>query len=283
MTAMTDATLIATLSASPNGELSSLPKAVCALEVRADLAGDLNPEGLRNRFSGELIYSLRGRAEGGAFEGSPEERRRRLARAAENFDLVELGADDLDPQTLAAVPSGRRLISWHGPSAGLDGLTERWARLSSAEARLYRLAPQAARPEEGLAPLRLLKGLDRRDVLAYATGPAGTWTRVLAPRLGAPVVVGSLLGDNRGDGEPTVSQLMSDYGLPGLPPVRRSVRHRGPHGRQVPVAAPAQRRLPRAGDGGAVSALHRGGLRPGSGRTWWRGWTAWAGPWEGSP
>ena len=213
---MTDATLIATLSTSPNGELSSMPKAVRALEVRADLAGDLNPDDLRQRFSGELIYSLRGRAEGGAFDGSPEERRRRLARAARRFDLVELGADDLDPETLAAVPPGRRLISWHGPSLGLDGLKERWGRLSSVEARLYRLAPQASRPEEALAPLRLLNGLNRRDVLAYATGPAGTWTRVLAPRLGAPVVVGSL----NGDGEPTVSQLVSDYGLPGLPPVR---------------------------------------------------------------
>ena len=213
---MRDATLIATLSASPNGELSSLPKAVRGLEVRADLAGDLDPEGLRQRFSGELIYSLRGRAEGGAFDGSSEERRRRLTRAARRFDMVELGADDLEPETLAAVPPGSRLISWHGPSPGLAGLKERWGRLSSAEARLYRLAPQASRPEEALAPLRFLSSLNRRDVLAYATGPAGTWTRVLAPRLGAPVAVGSL----NGDGEPTITQLVSDFGLPALPPVR---------------------------------------------------------------
>lgn len=216
---MTDATLIATLTGSPNGELSSLPKAVRDLEVRADLAGDLNPDDLRQRFSGELIYSLRGRAEGGAFEGSPEERRRRLAGAAERFDLVELGADDLNPEILAAVPPGRRLISWHGPSTGLDGLKERWARLSSVEGRLYRLAPamsSGTKPEESLAPLRFLKDLNRRDVLAYATGPAGAWTRVLAPRLGAPVAFGPL----DGEGELTVSQLVSDYGLPALPPVR---------------------------------------------------------------
>lgn len=217
---MRDATLIATLMASPNGELSSLPQEVRGLEVRADLAGDLNPEDLRQRFTGELIYSLRRRAEGGAFESSPEERRRRLTRAAERFDLVELGEDDLDPEILAAIPPGRRLISWHGPSAGLEGLKERWARLSSTEARLYRVAPSVssgAGPEEALAPLRFLNDLNRRDVLAYATGPAGVWTRVLAPRLGAPVAWGSLNGDG---GEPTVSQLVSDYGLPGLPPVR---------------------------------------------------------------
>jgi 3-dehydroquinate dehydratase/shikimate dehydrogenase len=217
---MRDATLIATLSASPNGELSSLPKAVRTLEVRADLAGDLNPDDLRQRFTGELIYSLRGRDEGGAFEGSLEERRQRLIRAAERFDLVELGADDLDPEILAAVPPGRRLISWHGPSAGLDRLKERWARLSAVEGRLYRLAPtvSAGRPEEALAPLLLLKDLNRRDVLAYATGPAGVWTRVLAPRLGAPVACGSLVGN--GPGDPTVAQLVMDYGLPALAPIR---------------------------------------------------------------
>ncbi len=217
---MTDATLIATLTAFRNGELSSLPKAVCGLEVRADLAGDLNPEDLRQRFAGELIYSLRSWEEGGTFGGPPEERRRRLLAAARQWDVVELEERDLDPEILAAVPPGRRLISWHGPAAGLDGLKERWARLSSAEARLYRLAPSvssAARPEEALAPLRLLKDLNRRDVLAYATGPAGGWTRVLAPRLGAPVACGLLVD---GGGEPTIFQLVSDYGLPALPPVR---------------------------------------------------------------
>ncbi|HEV2853843.1 MAG TPA: type I 3-dehydroquinate dehydratase [Thermoanaerobaculia bacterium] len=216
---MTDATLIVTLTAPPNGELSSLPAAVRALEVRADLLGDVDPDGLRQRFAGELIYSLRSRAEGGAFEGSPEERRRRLAGAARRFDMVELGADDLEPEVLAAVPPGRRLVSWHGPSPGLEGLRERWARLSSVEARLYRLAPEASRPEEALAPLRFLSGLGkRRDVLAFATGPAGTWTRVLAPRLGAPVACGGLTGN--GSGDPTVAQLVADYGLPALAPIR---------------------------------------------------------------
>ena len=217
---MTDATLIATLTAPPNGELSSLPAGVRVLEVRADLLGDVDPDGLRQRFGGELVYSLRSKAEGGAFEGPPEERRRRLVAAARRWDLVELEAErDLDPEVLAAVPPGRRLVSWHGPAVGLAGLRERWERASSVEARLYRLAPAASRPEEALVPLRFLRGLGaRRDVLAFATGPAGTWTRVLAPRLGAPVACGGLTSN--GTGEPTVAQLASDYGLPGLPPVR---------------------------------------------------------------
>jgi len=217
--AMPDATLIATLSAPPNGELSSLSSAVRWLEVRADLVGDLDPEGLRDRFPGELVYSLRSRAEGGAFEGEAEERRRRLLAAAGRWDVVELEAErDLEPELLAAVPPSRRLVSWHGEAVGLEGLRQRWERMAGVPARLYRLAPAASGPEEALVPLRLLSGLGRRDVLAFATGPAGAWTRLLAPRLGAPVVCGRLEDD--GMGEPTVAQLVSDYGLPALPPLR---------------------------------------------------------------
>jgi 3-dehydroquinate dehydratase/shikimate dehydrogenase len=216
---MNDATLIATLSAPPNGELASLPPAVRWLEVRADLVGDLDADGLRDRFPGELVYSLRSRAEGGAFDGTPEERRRRLLAASRRWDVVELEAErDLEPELLAAVPPARRLVSWHGPAAGVDELRRRWERMATVEARLYRLAPAAASPEEALAPLLLLSGLGRRDVLAFATGAAGAWTRVLAPRLGAPVVCGRLVAD--GGGEPSVAQLVSDYGLPVLPPVR---------------------------------------------------------------
>src|ERR1700712_5068854 len=116
---MTDARLIATLVAPPNGELSSLPTAVAGLEVRADLAGDLDADWLRDRFAGELTYSLRPRAEGGAFDGSPAERRRRLLAAAGRFDLVEVGDADAggEMEMLDAIPPARRLASWTGAAA----------------------------------------------------------------------------------------------------------------------------------------------------------------------
>jgi len=91
---MSEASLIATLSAPPNGELGALRAAVHGLEVRADLAGDLDADWLRDRFAGELTYGLRPRAEGGACEDSPGERRRRLLAAARRFDLVEVGEGD---------------------------------------------------------------------------------------------------------------------------------------------------------------------------------------------
>jgi 3-dehydroquinate dehydratase/shikimate dehydrogenase len=215
---MNDARLIATLCSPPNGELGALRLAVSGLEVRADLAGDLDADWLRDRFAGELAYSLRGRAEGGAFEGPPDERRRRLAAAARGFDLVEVGEGDLD--LLDGIPPHRRLASWSGAVADAGGLREAWERLSRVPARLYRLAVGTPRPGDVLALLRSLHDQGRRDVTAFATGPAGTWTRVLAPRLGVPVAFGSLNGAGE-PGELTVAQLAADYGLPALPPLER--------------------------------------------------------------
>jgi 3-dehydroquinate dehydratase / shikimate dehydrogenase len=219
---MSDASLIATLYAPPNGELGALRTAVRGLEVRADLAGDLDADWLRDRFAGELAYSLRGRSEGGAFAGSTGERRRRLLAAARRYNLVEVGEEDKETELLAGIPPAQRLASWSGAVVDLGGLREAWERLSRIPARLYRLAVRTERPQDSLGVLSWLRALGRRDVTAFATGPAGTWTRLLAPRLGAPVAFGRLAGEADGTGELTVDVLATDYGLPALRPLERT-------------------------------------------------------------
>ena len=62
--------------------------------------------------------------------------------------------------------------------------------MSATPARLYLLAVNADSVADGLRPLALLKALGRDDVTAFAVGPLGGWTRLLAPHLGAPVVYG---------------------------------------------------------------------------------------------
>ncbi|HYN22879.1 MAG TPA: type I 3-dehydroquinate dehydratase, partial [Thermoanaerobaculia bacterium] len=211
------ATLIATLTASMPEDI---PAGVEWLEVRADLTGDLDPKPLRKLFPGKLLYTLRSRAEGGAFDGSSERRKRRLLDAAKRYDFVDLEmARDLVPEVLKAVPPERRVISWHGPAVPLSGLQTCFRRMAAQEATLYKLVPAAGQHGEELAPLLLLQGLERRDVIAFCTGLAGAWTRLVAPRLGAPVVYGALGPVAGAPGQPTVRQLIEDYGLPALPVV----------------------------------------------------------------
>jgi 3-dehydroquinate dehydratase/shikimate dehydrogenase len=129
-------------------------------------------------------------AEGG-FAGAPAERRARLLAAAARYDLVDLECErDLEPELLASLPAARQLISRHGGAATAAELRARCDRMTATAARLYRLAVPARAAADGLVPLELLRSLRRPDLTAFATGPAGSWTRLLASRLGAPVVFG---------------------------------------------------------------------------------------------
>ncbi len=214
------ASLVATLTGPWTPQLAAGLEGVEWLEVRADLVGDLDPEPLRAAFPGKLLYTLRSRAEGGAFDGSPERRKRRLLDAASRYDRVDLeGARDLAPELLTAIPPPRRLISWHGPATDLAGLESCFARLAVAEAALYKLVPAALHSGDELAPLQLLHHLERSDVLAFASGPVGVWTRLIAPRLGAAVVYGAAGEPAGAPGQPSIRVLRDDYGLPSLPPI----------------------------------------------------------------
>ncbi len=218
------ASLIASLTAPPSAQdLAAIPAAVEWLEVRADLTGDLDAAALRRASGKKLLYTLRSSAEGGASESAPARRRQRLlTAAAADYDRIDLeGARDLTPEILAAVPPERRLVSWHGPATDLAGLESRFAEIARVPAALYKLVPAATQPGDELAPLLFLAQLGRRDVAAFASGPAGVWTRLIAPRLGAPVVYGSAGNVPASPGQPTMAQLVLDYGLPELPAVER--------------------------------------------------------------
>lgn len=219
------ATLVATLTTPPNpgdADLRASLDGVSWLEVRGDLVGDLDPAPLRQGFSGKLLYTLRSRAESGAFEGSAERRKRRLIEAVERYDLVDLeAARDLSPDVLKAIPPEKRLLSWHGPATALDGLKAIFERMAAVDAVLYKLIPTAAQAGDEIPVLLLLESLERRDVAAFAAGPAGAWTRLVAPRIGAPVVYGAL-GDRPGaPGQISIRRLREDFGLPELRPVER--------------------------------------------------------------
>ncbi len=208
---MKSATVIATIDRPISAAaLAGPPPGVTWLEVRADLAGDIDPFWLRQHFAGRLLYSTRNSTR------NAEGREERLLQAARDYDFVELEAGDLTPRILDVIPPARRVIAWYGPAATAAELASRLEALSATEARLYRIVIRAERPGEELAPLALLHSVRRRDVIAYAEGPAAMWTRVAALQLGAPAVFASVADDIEQDGVPSVAQLVADYGLPSV-------------------------------------------------------------------
>ena len=216
---MAEAILVATLKVPPSsdgGDLFKLAAVAGWLEVRADLIGWLDPAWLRSKFPGRLLYSLRSREEGGNFDGTDEERRESLVRASREYDLVDIEAKrDLSPDLLKLIPSHKRVVSSHSVPAG--AVEKEFERLSSIPAAFYKLVIESASTGDGLASLRLLRSLGRADVVAYANGQSGLWSRLIAPRLGAPLVFGVASGAE--NGEPGISRLVEDYGLPAMGPV----------------------------------------------------------------
>jgi 3-dehydroquinate dehydratase/shikimate dehydrogenase len=203
----------------PGGAPGPRPPKIRCLEIRADLTGDINPGWLREQFSGAMLYTLRTRAAGGGCDDPADRRRERLIAAAAHYDYVDLDADhDLHADVLDRIPPERRVLSWHGPATDLAGLRRTFAALSTVDAHLYRLAPAAKTMAQALAPLLLLKSLERADVTAYARGPAATWTRVLAARYGAAVAFGRLADHGpqaaaraAAEGDLPVRRLLIDY------------------------------------------------------------------------
>jgi 3-dehydroquinate dehydratase/shikimate dehydrogenase len=221
---MTEATIVATLMTPlkySGEELLSLPTTVKWLEVRADVAGDINPDWLRKHFDGKLIYTLRSQEEHGGFAGSARQRQRCLLKAAKDYDLIDLeGERDLLPELLEAIPPGKRLISWHGAATDCLTLKQRLEKFSETEARIYKLVSIGERPGDELAALSFLKLADRPNLIAYTTGKSCFWSRLVALHLGMPMIFGTI--GNRHDAlwEPTVLQLIEDYNLPQLTPLR---------------------------------------------------------------
>ena len=215
------ASVIATLTEDPGeGLLDDLPPGVDCLEVRADLVDGLEAARLRASFSGRLLYTLRSRAEGGSFAGSHVRRRQMLLAAADDFDLIDLEMDrDLHESLLAGIPAHKRLLSWHGTSGRVSTLAERFREVKATPAHLYKFVSAAREAREEIVPLEFLRSLDRRDVLAFASGESGVWTRFVAPYLGAPVLYGAIGSRSGAPGQPTVDRICGDFPFPEMPAI----------------------------------------------------------------
>jgi 3-dehydroquinate dehydratase/shikimate dehydrogenase len=111
------------------------------------------------------------------------------------------------------------LLSWYGLAGDRLELEAAFRRLCCVKGRFYKLVVTGTCVKDELAPLYLLKTLKRSDTVAYAAGPTGSWSRLLAPLLGAPTIFGLLEENPPPVGEFTIRQLLSDYDIAALPSV----------------------------------------------------------------
>lgn len=184
----TRASLIAELSTplSPDGrELSALPSSVEFVSIRPDV---VDPESVTQHFSGHVLYEL---------------------------DVQ----NDLNEELLGRIPAEQRIVSWSGEASDLAELQSRFAAMATIPARFYKLVNTTRTISEEFLPLHLLKSLGRTDVIAYARGSLGFWTRLAALQLGAPAIFGRV-SPGPDASEPAIAKLIDDYGLPEVRPAK---------------------------------------------------------------
>jgi 3-dehydroquinate dehydratase/shikimate dehydrogenase len=81
------------------------------------------------------------------------------------------------------------------------------------------MVPAARAHGEDLLALALLRSLQRPDLIAFAGGELGAWTRILAPRLGAPVVFCAAGEEAGAPGQPAAARLVRDFAPLGAEPL----------------------------------------------------------------
>jgi 3-dehydroquinate dehydratase type I len=162
-------------------------------ELRLDYLEQPDLTRLFRTHPGPVIATNRLAAEGGKWAASEAERRALLEEA------LTLGADFLDLE-LAADPAWRRelwarrgqakiILSWHDFSGTPDTeqLEEILQKMLDQEADVIKMVALAQKPEDNLRLLSLIPRARARgrEIIAFCMGPAGKWSRVVAPLLGS--------------------------------------------------------------------------------------------------
>ncbi len=162
-------------------------------ELRLDYLEQPDLKRLFRSHPGPVIATNRLAAEGGKWAGSEAARRGLLEEA------LALGADFLDLE-LAADAAWRRevwerrgeakiILSWHDFSGTpeTDRLEEILQKMLAQEADVIKLVALAQAPEDNLRLLSLIPQARAagREIIAFCMGPAGKWSRVVAPLMGS--------------------------------------------------------------------------------------------------
>jgi len=185
------------------------------IELRLDAARDPDAAGALEGRRRPVVVTCRPRWDGGAFDGSEEERHRILAdavaRGAEYVDVEwRAGFDDL----VRARRGGGIVVSSHDFEGTPADLDDRLAAMRSTGGQVVKLAVRA----NALTDCVRLRDAARRaaaagPTVAIAMGECGLVSRVLPARFGS---IWSYAGTLDEVGQLTADALLHEYGIRAL-------------------------------------------------------------------
>jgi 3-dehydroquinate dehydratase/shikimate dehydrogenase len=168
--------------------LAGAPREAALVELRADRLGAADVGALVARIGRATIVTVREAADGGSFTGSAADKRAileaALAAGAAYVDVEHGGSC----AAMAEGPASARVIlSHHGAACEGATLTALFDAMASSRAARLKIVPRADRAGEigAIRELLLRAARAARPLTAFASGPAGTPTRVFAPSWGS--------------------------------------------------------------------------------------------------
>ena len=155
------------------------------VEIRLDTIGDLRLDRVLAATGRPKLLTVRSRGQGGAMAG--EDRGALLRRVAgSRAEWMDLETQDLEVGALRRPGGPRRILSWHDISGTPLDLGERVRPLIDARGiDLVKIVTFAEVAGDNLRVRDLLRGAPRGRVVAFAMGPKGTPSRILAAKWGS--------------------------------------------------------------------------------------------------
>lgn len=185
-------------------------------EVRIDLIGKDWPE-VAKQLSKPWIACNRAREEGGAWQGSEDQRLATLMMAAEvgaTIIDVELRTNNLSSIVSMIKENSQCLLSYHNfaGTPPLDTMKEIIVMQLEAGADICKLVTTAHSLEDSLATLDLFPQFPNSKLVTFAMGDWGIISRILSPLAGGEFTYASLVrGSESAPGQITVKELNNIY------------------------------------------------------------------------
>lgn len=183
------------------------------VEIRLDRVPAPEVAGLVTAAPLPVVATCRRRQDGGQFDGEEAERAQRLraaVRAGAAWVDLEWGSETA--RSASAFAPARVILSWHDFNGTPVDLEERLRSMRSASGATWlKLVPTAC----GLGDLVRLRHLlrDASDLVAFAMGPTGAASRLLAPVWGSRATYASGSAEPTAPGQLPVQEMLDLYRL----------------------------------------------------------------------
>ncbi len=158
------------------------------VELRLDLVKDLDPAAILAARGKPKLVTVRSREQGG--QAARAERGPLLRRALEaGVEYLDLEFTDADVPLLQGRPRTRRILSYHDLTTTPEDLLALYSRMRSvAEGALLKIVTFADAATDILRLRDLLRAAEAGTLAAFAMGPKGVPSRILAPHWGSAAV-----------------------------------------------------------------------------------------------